>query len=175
MYVKLWYTQLLSCFVFFTGSMARYFFSNNKIKVIVANGSTHRILCSIYGDEALIKQGATGGSLDVHDSGVNTHKAEQVQHIAGESPDYLSIPKGSTLEFESSTPSNRVFMTVINENGRTICNTHEIGTSRNYIIDHHDALLNAKKNKKWMDTNGRNHEVLCSEPRSFDGIQYGMW
>ena len=155
--------------------MARYFFSNNKIKVIVANGSTHSIRCSVYGDQALMKQGVTGGSLDEHDKGVNTHKAEQVQHIAGATPDYLEIPKGNALEFESSTPSNRVFMTVINENDRTICNTHEIGTSRNYIIDHNDALLNAKKNKKWIDTKGRDHEVLSSEPFSLYRILSGMW
>ena len=154
--------------------MARSFFSNNKIKVSVTNGSTHNVWCSVYGDQALMKQGATGGSLDVHDSGVNTHKAEQVQHIAGATPCYTIIKKGNTVEFESSTPSNRVFMTVYKENGPTICDTHEIGTSRNYIIDRHGALLNAKKNQKWIDTNGRDHKVPCSESFSFCDEQYVM-
>ena len=174
MYVNLWYTQLLSCFVFFTGSMARFFCFNNKIKVNVANGSTHNIWCRVDDDQTLMKQGATGGSPDVHDIGVNTHKAEQIQHTAEATPVYRQIRKGNTLELESSTPSNSIYMTVLCDTGRTICKTHEIGTSTNYIINRHDALLNAEKNQKWIDTNGRDHKVPCSESFSFCDEQYVM-
>ena len=163
MYVKLWYTQLLSCFVFFTGIMARFFCFNNKIKVNVANGSTHNIWCRVDDDQTLMKQGATGGSPDVHDIGFNQHKAEQVQHIAEATEDYVLIPKGNTLELESSTPSNSVYLTVVSKTGRTICQTLEIGTSTNYIINRHEALLNAEKNQKWIDTNGRNHMVTYDD------------
>ena len=163
MYVKLWYTQLLSSFVFFTGSMARFFGFDNIIKVNVANGSTHNIWCRVDGDQTLMKQGATGGSPDVHDIGVNTPKAEQVQHIAEATPDYFVIPIGNTLELVSSTPSNNMYMTVMSDTGHTICKTHEIGISTNYIINSHEALLNAEKNKKWIDTDGRDHMVTYDD------------
>ena len=152
--------------------MARFFGFNNKIKVNVANGSTHNISCRLYGDHALVKQGATGGD------GVKTHKDEQIQHIAAAITDYIVIPKGNTIELESNTSSNSIYLTVLRENGRTICKTHEIGTSRNYIIDRHEALLNAERNEKWIDTNGRNHmeqyddedalnKKECSDPNDF--------
>ena len=110
-----------------------------------------------------MKQGATGGSPDVHDVGVNTHKAEQVQHTAEAAKDYVLIPKGNTLELESSTPSNSIYMTVLCETGRAICQTLEIGTSTNYIINRYEALLNAEKNQKWIDTNGCNHMVTYDD------------
>jgi hypothetical protein len=158
-YAKLWYTQLLSSFVFFTGSMTRLFGFGNVIKVNVANGSTQDIKCRVAGDKALVVQGVTGGSVDMPGVGINTHKTEQVQHVAGITPGYSQIQRGNTLEFELSTSSNSVYMTVLSENGRTICKNHEIGRSRNYIIDRFDALLNANKNQKWIDTKGFNHMV----------------
>jgi frataxin-like iron-binding protein CyaY len=105
------------------------------------NGSTHNIWCRVDDDQTLMKQGATGGSPDVHDIGVNTHKTEQVQHIAEATEDYVQISKGNTLTLESSTPSNSIYMTVRRETGRAICQTLEIGTSTNYIINRHEALL----------------------------------
>lgn len=83
MYVKLSYTQLLSCFVFLTGSIARFFSGDQIIKVNVSNGSTHTIWCRVAGDKALKVQGERGGGLDVHGIGVNAHKDEHVQHMAG--------------------------------------------------------------------------------------------
>ena len=50
-------------------------------------------------------QGATGGSVDVHGVGVNTHKAEQVQHVAGATPGYSQIQIGNT-----SVPRLTVFI-----------------------------------------------------------------
>jgi hypothetical protein len=143
--------------------MTRLFGFGNIIKVNVANGSTHNIQCRVAGDKALVVQGATGGSVDVHGVGVNTHKAEQVQHVAGATPGYSQIQIGNTSEFELSISSNSVYMTILSETGRTIYKNHEIGRSRNYIINRHDALLNAKKNQKWIDTNGRNHMVTYDD------------
>lgn len=148
--------------------VARCFFSINKIKVNVANGSTHNIWCRVDDDQTLMKQGATGGSPDVHDIGVNTHKTEQVQHIAEATEDYVQISKGNTLTLESSTPSNSIYMTVRRETGRAICQTLEIGTSTNYIINRHEALLNAEKNQKWIDTDGCNHMVTYDDE---DGLK----
>jgi hypothetical protein len=143
--------------------MTRFFSFNNKIKVNVANGTKHNIWCRVDNDQTLMKQGATGGSPDVHDIGDNTHKAEQVQHTAEATPTYNIIRKGNTLALESSTPSNSIYMTVLCDTGRTICKTHEIGTSTNYIISSHDALLNAEKNQMWIDTNGCNHMVTYDD------------
>jgi hypothetical protein len=139
--------------------MTRLFGFGNVIKVNVANGSTHDIKCRVAGDKALVVQGVTGGSVDMPGVGINTHKTEQVQHVAGITPGYSRIQRGNTLEFELSTSSNSVYMTVLSGTGGTICKNHEIGRSRNYIIDRFDALLNAKKNQKWIDTKGFNHMV----------------
>ena len=54
-------------------------------------------------------------------------------------------------------------MTVITETNGPICQNHEIGTSRNYIINRRDALLNATKNKMWIDTDERNHMVTYDD------------
>ena len=75
MYVKLWYTQLLSCFVFLTGSMAGYFSGGKIIKVNIANGSRNNIWCRVADDKALKVQVETGGGLDVHNIGVTAQKA----------------------------------------------------------------------------------------------------
>jgi hypothetical protein len=143
--------------------MARFFCFNNKIKVNVANGSTHNIWCRVDDDQTLMKQGATRGSPDVHDIGFNQHKAEQVQHIAEATEDYELIPKGNTSELKSRHSLSSIYMTVLSDTGRTICKTHEIGTSTNYIINRHEALLNAEKNQKWIDTNGCNHMVTYDD------------
>jgi hypothetical protein len=117
--------------------MARFFGFDNIIKVNVANGSTHNIWCRVDDDQTLMKQEAT--------------------------PDYVVIPIGNTLELVSSTPSNNMYMTVMSDTGHTICKTHEIGISTNYIINSHEALLNAEKNKKWIDTDGRDHMVTYDD------------
>ena len=70
MYVKLWYAQLLSCFVFLTG-----FFSGKIIKINIANGSRNNIWCRVADDKALKVQVATEGGLDVYDIGVTAQKA----------------------------------------------------------------------------------------------------
>ena len=43
----------------------------------------HTIWCRVAGDKALKVQGERGGGLDVHGIGVNAHKDEHVQHMAG--------------------------------------------------------------------------------------------
>ena len=75
MYVKLWYTQLLSCFVFLTDIIAEYFRRGKIIKVNIANGSRNNIWCRVDDDKALKVQVATGGGLDVHNIGVIAQKA----------------------------------------------------------------------------------------------------
>jgi hypothetical protein len=149
--------------------MLRRFSGDRKIKVYVANGSTINIWCRVAGDKMLKVQGETGGGVDVHSIGVNVHNAEQFQHIAGATRGYSQIQRGNTLQFESSTSSNSVYMTIISAYGVTICKNHEIGRSRNYIIDRRGALLDAKKKKMWIDTNGHDHMVTCVE-----GDEYGF-
>jgi hypothetical protein len=129
------------------------------VKVNFANGSPSNIWCRIAGDKALKVQGTTAGGLDVHGIGVNAQNAAQVQHVAGATRGYSQIQKGNTLEFESSTSSNSVYMTVICESGRLICKNHEITKSRNYILTKFGALVDAKQNNIWIDKNGSDHKV----------------
>ena len=168
MYAKLWYTQLLSCFVILTGSMLRCFYGDKIIKVHVANGSTINIWCRIAGDKMLMVQGETGGGFDMHGIGVNAHNAEHFEHVAGATRGYSQIQRGNTLAFEASTSSNSVYMTIINESGSTICKNHEISRSRNYIINHRGALLDAKKKNKWIDMTGCNHVISNDDIGEYD-------
>ena len=139
--------------------MAGYFSGDKIIKVNVANGSRNNIWCRVAGDKALKVKGETGGGLDVHGVGVNAHKAQEVQHVHGATRGYTQIQRGNTLEFELSTSSNSVYLTIMSDSGSKICKNHEISKSRNYIINKRGALLDAKKKEKWIDTNGRDHVV----------------
>ena len=144
MYVKLWYAKLLSCFVFLTGiiSIFKFFKCAKKIKVNVANGGTHTIWCRVAGDKAF--------SADA---------AGYAYYMAGATRGYSQIQVGNTLEFQLSTSSNSVYMTIISESRGTICKNHEITENRKYIITNHNALVDGKKKKMWIDTNGRDHMV----------------
>ena len=122
----------------------------------------------VGGDKMLTVQGEAEGGLDVHGIGVHAHNADQFQHVAGATRGYSQIQRGNALEFELSTSSNSVYMTIINESGSTICKNHEISRSRNYIINHRGALLDAKKKEKWIDTNGRDHMVTYDDEYGFD-------
>ena len=133
--------------------------SGKIIKLNVANGSTNNIWCRVAGDKALKVQGATEGGINVHRIGVNTQNAEQLQHVAGATRGYSQIQRGNTLEFELSTSSNSVYMTIVSESGAEICKTHEITKSRNYIINRRGGLLGAKMKNKWKDKNGCDHMV----------------
>ena len=159
MYVKQWYTQLLSCFVSLTGSMARLCGGDTIINVNVANGSTKHIWCRLAGDKSMKVQGETGGGLGVHGIGVKAHKTARFKNVVGATRGYSQIQSGNTLEFGTSTSSNSVYLTVIKEPGFTICKNHEISKSRNYIINNRGALMNAKKKEKWIDTTGHNHVI----------------
>ena len=154
MYVKLWYTQLLSCFVFLTGSVGC-----NIIKVNFSNGSPSNIWCRIAGDKALKEQGTIGSGLNVYSIGFNSQNAAHFHHVAGATRGYSQIQKGNTLEFESSTSSNSVYMTIICESGRLICKNHEITKSRNYLLTKFGALVDAKQNQMWIDKNESDHKV----------------
>jgi len=105
----------------------------------------HTIWCRVAGDKALKVQGERGGGLDVHGIGVNAHKDEHVQHMAGATWGYSQIQRGNTLEFELSTSSNSVYMTVIGASGRQICKNHEITKNRNYILTIRSALVDRHK------------------------------
>ena len=142
--------------------MTRFFGFCSIISVNIANGSTHNIWCRIIGDKALKVKGAIGGSVGMFDTVLKVYKTKHVDHTKAETPGYSEIQGGNTLEFELRPSSKSVYMTVmsVTKNGRAICENHEITRSRNYIIDRQDALLNAKKNKKWIDAKGRNHEGL---------------
>ena len=155
--------------------MLRCFSGDKKIKVYIANGSTTNIWCRVAGDKMLKVQGERGGGVDVHTIGVNLHKAEKFQHIAGATRGYSQIQLGNTLQFEPSTSSNSVYMTIINAYGSTICKNHEIGRSRNYIIDRRDALLDAKKKKMWIDANGCDHMLtyVVDDEYGFDTPECG--
>ena len=155
-------------------SMTRFFGSCSIISVNIANGSKHNIWCRVIGDKEYKVEGATGGGVDVHDFKFHAYISKHVYHTNVAIPGYSEIQIGNTLEFELRPSSKSVCMTVINKNDRIICENHEITRSRNYIIDHHDALLNAKKNKMWIDTKGRDHEVFCSESPSFYDKQCGQ-
>ena len=155
--------------------MTRLSCSCSIINVNIANGSTHKIWCRVIGDKTWKVKGATGGGLGIFGFVFNAYTAKHVYHTNVATPGYSEIKIGNTLEFELRPSSKRVFMTVINEIDCTICKSHEILRSRNYIIDRHDSLLEAKKNKKWIDTNGRDHEVPCPELFSFYGKQCGRF
>ena len=141
------------------GSMLRYCSNDKKIKVCVANGSKVNICCWVVGDKMLNVQGETGDGVDVPEIGDNEHNSEQLQHIAAARRDCSQIQSGKTLEFEPSTSSKCVYMTIISESESIICKNHEIGRSRNYIIDWYGTLLDAKKGKMWIDTLGHDHEI----------------
>jgi hypothetical protein len=64
-------------------------------------------------------------------------------------------------------------MTVISVPGRTICKNHEISKSSNYIINRRGGLLDAKKKKKWIDTNGRNHMLTYDDNNGGDAKEDG--
>ena len=124
--------------------MTILFCRDKIINVNVANGSAHTILCRVIGDTALKVQGTTGGCTE--------------------------IQKGNTLKFELRPSSKNVYMTVYSEtkNGRTICKNYEIDTSSNYIINRRGSLSYAKKNQKWIDTDGCNHMVTYDDE---DGLK----
>ena len=159
MYVKLWYTQLLSCFVFLTDCFPESFTYDQIIQVNVSNGSTQTIWCRVAGDKALKVQGEIHGGLGVPGISFNAHEDEHVQYMAGATRGYSQIQRGNTLEFEVSTSSKSVYMTVINVSGREICKNHEITKNRNYIITSCSALVDAKQNDMWIDKDERNHKV----------------
>ena len=147
----------------------RDFFSCDKIiGVNVANGGTMTIWCRVAGDKMLMVQGETGGGFELHGIGINANKAEQFPHVAGATRGYSQILRGNTLEFEASTSSNSVYMTIIKESGSTICKNQEISRSRNYIINHRGGLLDAKKKEKWIDTNGRDHMITYDITNKYD-------
>jgi hypothetical protein len=133
------------------------------IKVNVANGSKHNILCRVIGVAALNVQGTAGGSLDIYSKFVNIHwqKDFKLDILDVTTPGYTEIQIGNALEFELRSSSKRVYMTVISQikNGRNICENKEIRRSQNYILNSNGALLLAKKNKKWIDTDGNKHRV----------------
>ena len=111
-------------------------------------------MCRVVGDTALKVQGTTGGSFDIYGIGCTLHKYEHFHHIDVATPGYKEIQIGNTLEFELRPSSKSVYMTVMSEikNGRKICESLQISGSRNYIINRHGALLDAKKNQKWIDS-----------------------
>ena len=139
--------------------MARFFGGDKIIKVKVSNGSTDNIRCRLAGDKALKVQEEIGGGIGVHSIGINAHKTEKIHHISVGIRGYTQIQSGNSLEFELSTSSKGVYMTIIMDPDSIICENHEISRSRNYIIDDRGGLLDAKKNKKWIDTDNRDHRV----------------
>ena len=106
-------------------------------------------------------QGTTGSSFAAYGIECTVQKEEKFQFIDVRTPGYTEIQIGNTLEFELKPSSKSVYMTIKNKikEGDNICKSHEIIRSRNYIINRNGALLDAKKNQKWIDTDGCNHMV----------------
>ena len=142
--------------------MFRCFRGDKIIKVHVSNGSKTHIWCRVAGDKMLKVQGETGGGFGVQGIQVTGHTTGQYKYLHGATRGFSQIQIGNTLEFELSTSSNSVYMTVFKERKppqHHICKNHEITRNRNYIINRDGALLDAKKNKQWIDTTGRYHIV----------------
>ena len=153
--------------------MSRLLRGQKGMKVNVSNGSKRTIWCRVAGDKVLQVQTEVGGGVGVQGVGVNAHLAANFKHIAGATRGYSEIQSGNTLKFRLSTSSNSVYLTVISVSGHTICKNHEISKSSNYIINRRGGLLDAKKKKKWIDTNGRNHMLTYDDTNGGDSKEDG--
>ena len=117
-----------------------------RIRVNVANGSRSHIWCRVADERALIADAA-----------------EDVHHMTEARRGCSQIQEGNTLQFQSRTSSNSVYMTVISESCGIICTNHEITEDANYIITKRNALVEGKKRNMWIDTNGRDHMVAYDD------------
>ena len=141
--------------------MLRCLYGNKVIEIHVANGGTKNFQFTFSGDikEVTYSVKKYKWALGLTAFELKVDKRELCNYFDAIRDNYTVVKRGYGLEFEASTSSDSVYMTIIDESDNAICIKKEITKHSNYIIDDQDALLKAKQNEKWIDTKGYNHYI----------------
>lgn len=114
----------------------------------------------VEGDQSYERSVAVGGGINVKSTGLNAQTSKTTDWKAVETVGYTEVNRYSTMEFFTDTPQEVCYITIKfdEKHEKPLCTKTPIKVGSGLIINKNCYLRNPKKKKKWIDSEGTNHD-----------------